>query len=164
MGTEPYDGFGVLFLCTGNSARSLMAESLLGTRGAGRFRAYSAGSRPTGVAHPIALQTLSEEGHDIRRLWSKSWREFEASKGPPIDLVLTLCDSAKAETCPLFNRDPPRLHWGFPDPAAATDADAPLRFREVYRELAWRIDAMAKLFLDSARTGEWCAELEAIAP
>lgn len=111
--------FNVLFLCTGNSARSILAEALLNSMGRGRFRAWSAGSRPAGKVHPLALELLERQGVDTRGLRSKSWEEFAAPGVPQMDFVFTVCDSAAGEACPVWPGAPIRAHWGVDDPAAA---------------------------------------------
>lgn len=113
----------VLFLCTGNSARSLLAEAVLNARDDGRFRAFSAGSRPRGEPHPVAIETLKEAGYETAALRSKSWDEFSGDGAPALHIVITLCDSAVAEACPIWPGVPLRAHWGLPDPAAATVTD-----------------------------------------
>jgi arsenate reductase len=138
----------VLFLCTGNSARSIMAECILDRLGAGRFRAYSAGSHPKGAVHPAALETLRERGHDVTGLRSKSWDEFAKPDAPRLDLILTVCDGAAAEACPIWPGRPPSAHWSIEDPAAV---DGPaeqqrLVFRRVYQELERRIERLARLW------------------
>jgi arsenate reductase len=108
----------ILFLCTGNSARSMMAESILNRLGQGKFKAYSAGSRPKGCAHACALATLSDYQYDTAGLGSKSWDDFTRPDAPPLDWVMTLCDDAAQEACPILPGHPVSAHWGLPDPAA----------------------------------------------
>ena len=112
--------YNVLFLCTGNSARSVIAEAILNKLGAGKFRAHSAGSHPKGRVHPETLQLLQSLGYDIAALRSKSWDEFTGSGAPHIDFVFTVCDNAAAEACPYWPGQPMTAHWGVPDPVAAT--------------------------------------------
>jgi arsenate reductase len=140
-------GYGVLFLCTGNSARSILAEAILNRFGASRFRAYSAGSDPKGAVHPHALRLLAARGYDTAGLRSKAWGEFAAPGAPAIDFVFTVCDNAAGETCPLWPSRPTTAHWGVPDPAAATGTDAAIAraFEDAYRMLHRRIAAFAAL-------------------
>ena len=130
-----------LILCTGNSARSIMAEAILNREGAGRWRAFSAGSRPTGEPNPFALRQLEAEGYDTGFARSKSWDEFAEDDAPEMDLVVTVCDSAAGETCPLWPGAPARAHWGVPDPAAAEGSEEQRRaaFAEAYAMLHERI-------------------------
>ena len=142
--------YNVLFLCTGNSARSQMAECLLNRLGVGRFRAFSAGSHPAGEVHPLALELLRRRNHDVQFLRSKSWSEF-ASKGAPVmDFVITVCDNAAGEVCPIWPGQPMTAHWGFVDPAAAsgTEAERMIVFAEVYRELNTRLEIFVSLPMD----------------
>jgi protein-tyrosine-phosphatase len=136
----------VLFLCTGNSARSLVAECLLDRIGHGRFRAYSAGSQPKAAPHPQTLALLRELGYETARLRSKSWDEFASSGASSIDLVVTVCDAAADAACPFFPGGPARLHWSIDDPAAVTGSAADVRaaFRRAYDALERRIDALVK--------------------
>ena len=133
----------VLFLCTGNSARSILAEAILNDLGAGRFRAYSAGSHPKGAVHVDTIALLARRGHSTDGLRSKSWDEFARPGAPPIDLVVTVCDNAQSEPCPVWPGRPAMAHWGVPDPAAI--ADTALRratFEDAYRRLRRRIEAL----------------------
>ncbi len=130
----------VLFLCTQNSARSILAESVLNRLGAGRFEAHSAGSRPAGRVNPGALELLAREGYPTTRLCSKSWDDFARSGAPEMDLVITVCDNAAGEACPVWPGAPARAHWPLPDPAAVSDPAArTAAFAAVYREIEARI-------------------------
>jgi arsenate reductase len=139
--------YNVLFLCTGNSARSILAESLLNHRGQGKFRAYSAGSFPKGQVHPMALELLERLNLPTDNLRSKSWDEFAAPGAPPIDFIFTVCDNAAGEICPLWPGKPMTAHWGIADPAAVegTDADKAFAFRKALRELETRIKLLTDL-------------------
>lgn len=136
----------VLFLCTGNSARSILAECLLNRLSAGRFRAYSAGSQPTGTVNPFALELLSSRDFETAGLRSKSWDEFAAHGAPEMDFIFTVCDNAAGETCPIWPGHPATAHWPFPDPAAVegTDVEKQAAFAETYAA----IEARLHLFLD----------------
>jgi arsenate reductase len=140
----------VLFLCTGNSARSIMAECLLNRWGAGRFQAVSAGSHPTGRVHPVALELLRERGHPTETLRSKSWDELARPGSPPVDFVFTVCDRAAGEACPLWPGTPVTAHWGVEDPAAFTGPpDAQKRlFARIYGELEARIRRFVQLSIE----------------
>jgi len=136
--------FNVLFLCTGNSARSLMAEALLNHSATGRFHAFSAGSHPRGEVHPIAMDTLRRAHIPVEGLRSKSWDEFAEPGAPQFDFVFTVCDRAAQEVCPLWPGQPMTAHWGIEDPAAV---DGPLELRERAFNTAFReIDARLKIF------------------
>lgn len=139
--------YNVLFLCTGNSARSVLAEAILNRIGAGKFRAYSAGSHPKGQVHPNTLQLLQTMGFDIASFRSKSWNEFARADAPALDFVFTVCDDAAGESCPLWPGKPMTAHWGIPDPAAATGtpSEIALAFSDAYRMLHRRIEAFAAL-------------------
>ncbi|WP_421725921.1 arsenate reductase ArsC [Bauldia sp.] len=136
----------VLFLCTGNSARSIMAEAILGREGIGKFRAFSAGSEPKGAVNPHAATLLKDLNYSIDRFSSKSWEEFMGPDAPQMDFVFTVCDDA-AETCPVFPGQPMSAHWGIPDPAAATGspAEVAFAFSEAYRMMNARISAFVNL-------------------
>jgi protein-tyrosine-phosphatase len=143
----PNRPFNVLFLCTGNSARSIIAEAILNKAGRGQFNAYSAGSQPKGAPHPQTIALLSSLGYETDRLRSKSWNEFAQAGAPQLDFIFTVCDNAAGETCPFWPGQPVTAHWGVPDPAAATGSAAKiaLAFRETYRMLHRRIDAFTAL-------------------
>lgn len=137
----------VLFLCTGNSARSIMAEVLLNALGRGRFRAYSAGSHPSGKVNPFAIETLRALGLPAEGLRSKPWEEFAARGAPPMDFILTVCDNAAGEACPVWPGKPATAHWGVEDPAAVEGTDEAKRaaFREAARVLRRRIERLVEL-------------------
>lgn len=141
----------VLFLCTGNSARSILAESILNRDGAARFCAFSAGSHPKGEVHPHALDLLRKLNYPLAGLRSKSWEEFAVAGAPRLDFVFTVCDNAAGETCPIWPGQPMTAHWGVPDPAAAvgTEAERRLAFADSYRMLANRIGIFVNLPLRS---------------
>lgn len=140
----------VLFLCTGNSARSILGESLLNHLGGGRFRAYSAGSRPTGQPNPFAIQRLQEAGHDVAGLHSKSWDVFAGPDAPQMDYVITVCSSAAGETCPFWPGAPVSAHWGIADPAGAgaTEAEERAAFDVAFDQMAARVQALLDLPLE----------------
>jgi arsenate reductase (thioredoxin) len=139
--------FNVLFLCTGNSARSILAEAILNRVGQGRFQAFSAGSQPKGEVHPYALQLLKSLNHDVSFARSKSWEEFAAPGAPEMNFVFTVCDNAANEACPVWPGQPMTAHWGVPDPAAAdgTEAEKHLAFADAYRMLNSRISIFTSL-------------------
>ncbi len=139
--------FNVLFLCTGNSARSIMAEAILNKLGAGKFQAFSAGSQPKGQVHPGAKRLLQSLGYDTTPFRSKSWNEFAKPGAPPLDFVFTVCDNAAGETCPFWPGQPMTAHWGIPDPAAAegSGAEIALAFKDAYRMLFQRIGIFTAL-------------------
>ncbi|MDQ0324179.1 arsenate reductase [Rhodopseudomonas julia] len=139
--------YNVLFLCTGNSARSLLAEAALNREGKGRFRAYSAGAHPRGEPHPYTLDLLKSLGYDTAFARSKSWEEFSAPNAPKLDFVFTVCDQAAAEPCPVWPGQPVTAHWGVTDPAAATgkESEKRLAFAEAYRMLFNRISLFISL-------------------
>ena len=141
----------VLFLCTGNSARSILAESILNREGQGRFKAYSAGSMPTGKVHPYALDLLRNNNHPVDELRSKSWDEFAKPDAPVFDFVFTVCDNAASEVCPVWPGQPMTAHWGVPDPAAAEGNEAlrRLAFADTYRFMTNRISIFVNLPLAS---------------
>jgi arsenate reductase (thioredoxin) len=139
--------FNVLFLCTGNSARSIVAEAILNRAGQGKFHAYSAGSQPKGRIHPHALELLQRLHYDASGLRSKSWEEFARLDAPKLDFVLTVCDSAAAEVCPVWPSQPMTAHWGIPDPAEAigNEAEVRLAFADAFRMLTNRINIFISL-------------------
>lgn len=139
--------YNVLFLCTGNSARSILAEAILNNRGKGRFKAFSAGSHPKGAVHPLALALLKREGLPTEGLRSTAWDEFARPGAPPLDFVFTVCDNAAGEVCPMWPGQPMTGHWGQPDPAAVegTDLERTNAFRKAFRMLERRIDLFMAL-------------------
>jgi len=144
------DRYNVLFLCTGNSARSIIAEAILNREGHGRFKAFSAGSQPKGKINPHTLDLLRKFNYDVSTLRSKSWAEFAQAGSPDLDFVFTVCDNAAGEACPLWPGQPITAHWGIPDPAAAegSDAEIALAFRDAYRMLNRRIELFLALPLE----------------
>ncbi len=145
------ESYNVLFLCTGNSARSIMAEAILNELGKGKFRAFSAGSQPKGRIHPEALRLLHALGYDTSGFRSKSWSEFAEPGAPIMDFVFTVCDSAAGESCPVWPGQPMTAHWGVPDPAEANGnpAEIALAFKDAYRMLNQRIGIFTALPLRS---------------
>jgi protein-tyrosine-phosphatase len=143
--------FNVLFLCTGNSARSIMAEAILNKVGAGKFDAYSAGSQPKGRVHPETLKLLQSLGYDTLSCRSKSWSEFANPGAPLLDFVFTVCDNAAGEACPVWAGQPMTAHWGISDPAEAkgNQAEVALAFKDAYRMLHQRIGVFTALPLRS---------------
>lgn len=157
----------LLFLCTANSARSILAEAIMRDAAPGRFAAFSAGSTPRGVPNPLTLQLLEAKGHDTAGLRSKSWDEFTGSAAPAIHAVITVCDNAKAETCPIFPGHPLQAHWGIPDPAGYADdgshIDGELAgFELAYQRLSRRVAAMIALDEEHLTDREWRAALTQI--
>ena len=143
--------YNALFLCTGNSARSILAEAILQSEGKGRFNAYSAGSNPAGKVHPYSLDLLKIMGHPTEELRSKNWDEFSGSEAPRLDFVFTVCDNAAGETCPVWPGQPMTAHWGVPDPVKVEGPEAVKRlaFAETYRMLRSRISIFVSLPLGS---------------
>jgi arsenate reductase len=139
--------YNVLFLCTGNSARSILAEAILNKAGRGKFCAYSAGSAPKGAPHPHAIALLKGLGYDTAPYRSKSWDEFSGPGAPSLEFVFTVCDNAAGEACPFWPGQPMTAHWGIPDPAAVegTPTEIALAFKDAYRMLSRRIEAFAAL-------------------
>jgi protein-tyrosine-phosphatase len=148
MREKPYN---VLFLCTGNSARSIVAEAILNKIGAGKFRGHSAGSQPKGQVNPNTLRLLRSLGYDTSEFRSKSWTEFTRPGAPSLDFVFTVCDNAAGETCPIWPGQPMTAHWGIPDPAEAkgSEAEIALAFKGAYRMLHQRIGIFVALPVQS---------------
>ena len=145
---KPYN---ILVLCTGNSARSIIGEALFNTMGAGRFKAYSAGSHPTGRVNPFAIEQVRELGYPVENLRSKSWDEFAVTGAPELDFVVTVCDKAAGEICPLWPGQPVTAHWGFPDPAAVEGTDEEKRafFAQTLRQMRNRVQLFLSLPLET---------------
>ena len=164
MAHDPNQPFNVLFLCTGNSARSIMAEYLLNRAGQGKFKAYSAGSTPKGEVHPYTLDLLRRMNFDVSGARSKSWTEFAQAGAPKLDFVFTVCDNAANETCPLWPGQPMTAHWGIPDPAAASGSEAEVRlaFAEAFRQLSNRINIFVALPMHALDTLSLQRQLDAI--
>lgn len=156
--------FNVLFLCTGNSARSIMAEALMNQWGRGKFRGFSAGSHPKGAVHPIALDLLKHMNFPIEGLRSKGWEEFAAPGAAPLDFVFTVCDNAAGEVCPYWPGQPMTAHWGVPDPAAVegTDTEKWLAFRSTFKALDNRIKIFTSLPIASLNRISLQERLDAI--
>ena len=142
--------FNILFLCTGNSARSILAEAIMNRVGKGRFVAYSAGSHPKGEVHPQAVKLLQSLGYRVEDFRSKPWDEFAVDGAPELDFVITVCDNAAGEVCPVWPGQPVSSHWGLPDPAAVegSEREIALAFADTYRMLANRIGIFASLPID----------------
>jgi arsenate reductase len=150
MPDQPAKTYNVLFLCTGNSARSIMAEAALQRYGAGRFHAYSAGSQPKGAVHPTTIKLLQQLNYRTDIFSSKSWDEFARPDSPPLDFVFTVCDNAANEVCPVWPGQPMTAHWGAPDPAAfeGTEEKTLKYFRKVYLELESRVKIFSSLRME----------------
>lgn len=147
---SPAKPFNVLFLCTGNSARSILSEALLNHWGDGRFRAYSAGSQPVGRVNPLTIETLRSVGLPVEGLRSKSWDEFAGADAPQMDFIITVCSNAAGEVCPVWPGHPATAHWDFDDPAAAegTDAERLREFHRVFHEIQARVQLFSQLRLE----------------
>ncbi len=145
------NSFNVLFLCTGNSARSILAEAILAREGMGRFNAHSAGSKPAGQVNPNAIDLLRKLNHDVSGFRSKDWNEFARDDAPRMDFVFTVCDNAANEVCPVWPGQPMSAHWGIPDPAAAagTQSEIAAAFADAYRMLTNRISIFVNLPIGS---------------
>lgn len=156
--------YNVLFVCTGNSARSIMAEALLSTVGKGRFRAYSAGSHPAGTVHPLAIEQVRATGYPSDQLRSKSWNEFAELDAPHMDFIFTVCDKAAGEACPYWPGHPVSAHWGFEDPAACVGSEAEQRviFQKIFRQILARVNIFACLPLHMLEKNAIQAEVSAI--
>jgi arsenate reductase len=142
--------FNILVLCTGNSARSILGEALFNHLGAGRIKAWSAGSKPSGVVNPVALETLAKHGVSVADVRSKSWDEFAVPSAPTIHFIFTVCGNAAAETCPVWPGHPATAHWGIPDPAHVEPMEARREaFEEAYQSLKTRIEAFLALPLET---------------
>lgn len=152
----------MLVLCTGNSCRSILAEVLFNDLGGKRIVAYSAGSQPAGQVNPGALKKLAAEGHKTDGLRSKSWDEFSGADAPHIDIVITVCDSAAGESCPLWQGSPVRVHWGIPDPAHASAEASDAAFELAYRQLRARVEQVMELPLESLDRRHWKDALQRI--
>lgn len=152
----------VLVLCTGNSARSILGEVLINELSGGALRAYSAGSHPAGQVNPGAIEKLKREGHNVDGLESKSWDRFSGEDAPQFDIVVTVCDNAAGETCPVWYGSPITVHWGIPDPALANASETESRaaFDRAYEQLRTRIEAMLALPFDQLTAAELCTALK----
>ena len=157
--------FNVLILCTGNSARSVMGEAILNRRGARRFQAFSAGSNPAGAVNPVGARLLAMKDYDVGKYRSKNWDEFEGADAPVMNAVITVCDNAAGETCPLWPGAPVRVHWGFPDPAAAegSDDEKLMAFSEIYDAIDTFMAALVALPVETMDTAEIQSAMRAIA-
>ena len=144
--------YNVLFLCTGNSSRSIMSEALLTMLGRGRFKAYSAGSRPTGTVNPYAIEEIKQfdSGFSVQGMHSKGWLEFSQLDAPQMDFIITVCDSAAGEACPHWPGHPTTAHWGYPDPAqvSGNDREKQEAFRQVFEQIRKRVEQFVSLPLD----------------
>jgi protein-tyrosine-phosphatase len=156
--------YDVLFLCTGNSARSLMAEATLARLGAPRYRAFSAGSQPKSAPHPMALEVLRSRGYETSGLRSKSWDEFAGTESPPLDFIVTVCANAARETCPIWPGRPITAHWGVDDPAAFAGTPERTRafFEQIHDALRARIEALVELDPSSLDAAEFARRVQAI--
>ncbi len=139
--------YNILFLCTGNSARSVMAEAFTWAAGKGRFNTFSAGSHPTGRVNPFAIEQVAATGYPMERLRSKSWDEFALADAPQMDFIITVCDNAAGEVCPIWPGHPATAHWGFEDPAAVVGSDDEKRaaFNKIARQIGQRVSVFANL-------------------
>ncbi|MFZ6771499.1 arsenate reductase ArsC [Undibacterium sp. SXout7W] len=156
--------YNVLFLCTANSSRSIMAEALITSMGHGRFRGFSAGSFPGGVVNPLAIEQVQTTDYPLDLLRSKSWDEFAADDAPVMDFIITVCDDAAGEVCPIWPGHPLTAHWGFQDPAAVTGTDEEKRavFHSVFRQIMGRVSAFVNLPLAMLERNAIHQEIQAI--
>jgi len=157
--------YNVLFLCTGNSARSIMAEALLTTMGKGRFKGYSAGSHPGGTVNPYAIEQVAHTGYPMQELRSKSWDEFGAAEAPHMDFIITVCDNAAGEVCPHWPGHPMSAHWGFEDPAAALVNSVEEKravFNRIFRQITARMNIFISLPLHMLEKNAIQREIHAI--
>lgn len=154
----------VLFLCTGNSARSILSESILNHRSAGRFRGFSAGSQPKGQVNPLALATLRQRGHDTGYLRSKSWHEFATAGAPEMDIVVTVCGSAASEVCPVWPGQPLQVHWGFDDPSdvEGNEAQRLQAFAHTFDLIEQRLQLLLALSVENLARTELLGKLRAM--
>lgn len=154
----------VLVLCTGNSARSIMAEALINVLGQGRFKAYSAGSQPMGRVNPFAVEQAQTIGYDTSTVRSKSWDEFSQPDAIPMDIVITVCDSAAGESCPLWRGSPIKVHWGFADPSHVNGSDDDKRaaFAITFAQIRKKVEVLMQLPIDQLTTEQLTTELQAI--
>ncbi|MBB3059915.1 arsenate reductase ArsC [Microbulbifer rhizosphaerae] len=160
---KPRDRWTLLVLCTGNSARSIMAEAIFNSVGSRHFNAYSAGSRPTGQVNPHALNQITSRGIPLLNYRSKNWLEFSRAGAPELDLLLTVCDGAAAEPCPAFYGDYEHIHWGLPDPAAAADGQKRAAFSDCFDILKSRVQTLAALPLAGYSRAEVARAMRAFA-
>lgn len=160
----PEEKINVLFLCTGNSARSILAEATLNVRGGDRFRGWSAGSMPTGKVNPFAIERVQEMGYTTSDLRSKRWEEFEGDHAPKMDIVITVCDNAAGEVCPIWPGRPVTAHWGFEDPAAVEGSDAEKRaaFRKIHEQIEAHIKELLQLPFNTLNATELAAQVRTI--
>ena len=158
------DTYNVLFLCTGNTSRSIMSEALLATMGHGRFKTFSAGSQPSGKVNPFAIEQVKKTGYDLSNLRSKSWDEFVKADAPHMDFIITVCDQAAGEVCPLWPGHPSSAHWGFYDPAAVEGSDETKRaaFEQVFQQIKYRVDAFLQVPLEELDEDAIRAELQRV--
>jgi len=156
--------YNVLFLCTGNTSRSIMAEALLATMGQERFKTFSGGSQPSGKVNPFAVEQVRKTGYDLSNLRSKSWDEFARADAPHMDFIITVCDQAAGEVCPLWPGHPSSAHWGFHDPAAVEGPDETKRaaFEQVFRQIQYRVKAFLQVPLEELDESAIGAELQKV--